>query len=143
VLGPDIRHPKEDFAIWMVRNGSDARTGGMNPYPGPMVPLDTSFVTDAELAMILTYLNSFPQPTTGEALFLDYCASCHGADGKGAGTTRDLTAVANLATEIPDKVRNGTHQGEFNLRIEYMPKRDTTELTDAELMLITTYVEGL
>jgi mono/diheme cytochrome c family protein len=118
----------------------------MNIFPAPMVPLDMTFVSDAELGMIISYLSDktkFPQPTTGEGLYLDYCANCHGADGKGAGTTRDLTGIADLATEIPEHVRAGAHAGEFNLRIEYMPAQDMTALTDAELMLITTHVEGL
>jgi mono/diheme cytochrome c family protein len=149
VLGPEIRHPVEDFAIWMVRNGTEGREGGMNPFPGPMVPLDTSFVSDAELGMIISYLSDktkFPQPTTGEGLYLDYCASCHGADGKGAGTTRDLTNLVDpLATAVPDNVRSGHHNmpPEFNLRIEYMPAQDATVLSDAELMLIATHIEGL
>jgi hypothetical protein len=32
---------------------------------------------------------------------------------------------------------------EFNLRIEYMPAQDATVLSDAELMLIATHIEGL
>lgn len=129
--------------MWMVRNGSMARNPNTT-YPGPMVAMEPAFVSDAELAMIISYLNSFPQPTTGQALYEDYCANCHGADGKGAATTRDLTNLVDpLATAVPENVRGGHHPGEFNLLIEYMPAQDATVLTDAELMLIATYIETL
>jgi mono/diheme cytochrome c family protein len=144
ILGPEIRHPVTDFTNWMVRNGSDARTGGMSLFAAPMLPLDMTFITDAELTMVISYLNSFPKPTTGQALYEDYCANCHGADGKGGPTTRDITNLVDpLATKIPEQVRAGTHAGQFEMRIEYMPARTAAELTDQDLMLIATYVDGL
>jgi mono/diheme cytochrome c family protein len=146
-MGPEIRHPVADFTTWMVRNGSAPRNPNTT-YPGPMVAMDAGFVSDAELNMIIAYLNDktkFPQPTTGQGLYEDYCANCHGADGKGAQTTRDLTNLVDpLAEAVPTNVRMGHHlENEYNLLTEYMPAQDATVLSDAELMLIATYIEGL
>ncbi|HEX2879426.1 MAG TPA: c-type cytochrome [Polyangiaceae bacterium] len=142
-LGPEIRHPVDDFTLWMVRNGSEPRNPN-SAFPAPMIPIEPDMLSDADLAMVISYLNSFPKGTTGEALYLDYCANCHGADGKGAQTTRDLTNLADpLATAVPDNVRGGHHPGEFNLLIEYMPAQDMSVLTDAELMLIASHIETL
>jgi mono/diheme cytochrome c family protein len=140
-LAPENQHPVPEFAIWMVRNGSDAR--GASAYEMPMLPFDEATLSPEQLEMILDYLNSMPQPTTGEALFHDYCANCHGADGKGGPTTRDLTAVDNLATEVPNNVREGHHPGEYDMRVEYMPAQDASRLTDAELGLIADYIATL
>jgi mono/diheme cytochrome c family protein len=143
VLGPEIRHPVTDFTTYMVRNGSMGRNPN-TAFPGPMVPLDMGFISDAELTMVISYLNSFPKPTTGQALFEDYCANCHGADGKGGPTTRDITnTVEALSTLVPMQVRAGAHAGMFEMLIEYMPAQDASVLTDADLMMIATYVDTL
>jgi len=98
------------------------------------------YVSDADLLLIFDYLDTPPQPTTGEGLYLDYCGNCHGADGLGGTTTRALTDAAVLA-ELVDTTRNGTHPGEEDNRPEHMPPMDATILTDAELELISDYIE--
>jgi hypothetical protein len=40
-------------------------------------------------------------------------------------------------------VRAGKHQGQFEMRIEYMPAQDATRLTDDELALIADYIATL
>ena len=42
----------------------------------------------------------------GPELFRVYCASCHGADGRGAGPV-----ASSLKTEVPDLTRIARHQG--------------------------------
>jgi mono/diheme cytochrome c family protein len=150
-LGPEIQHPVRDFATYMVRTGSMTR----NPtpsYPAPMAPIAPAMLSDSDLNLILDYLDSFAKPTTGQGLYEDYCANCHGKDAHGGPTTRNLKSVANLQTEMVTKVRNGVHLGEFQLLKDYMPKREApaggamatnAQITDAELMMITTYVSGL
>lgn len=129
-LGPDIKHPVEDYSEWVVRNGRAGTT---------MVAFNTSALSDADLGEILDYLASQEQPMTGEGLFLDYCAACHGDDGKGGPTMRSITGEVDEAEEL---VRQG-HAGDFSERREYMPKWSAAEISDAELDLIISHIESL
>ena len=97
-------------------------------------------LSDAQLTLIWDYLDQPPQPTTGQALYHDYCANCHGADGKGGPTTRP---IVNELAELKKQVRAGAHLGEFDMRREYMPAFTTGDLTDAEVDLIYNYVDSL
>jgi hypothetical protein len=135
-LGPDIQHPVEDYATWVVRNGRD----GAMIYLGPMLAYDEATLTDEVLSGIWTFLAEQPQPTTGEGLYMDYCAACHGDDGAGGPTARP---IVNEAHEITSLVRSGHSLGNFAERREFMPQWSTDELSDAELQLITQYVESL
>jgi mono/diheme cytochrome c family protein len=136
MMGPEIQHPVVDFSTWVVRNG---RT-----HPGyllPMLKYPPETLSDAQLQGIFTFLAARPKPTTGEGLYKDYCANCHGADAKGGVTMRpiDTEPVNVFLTDT----RAGHHPGEFSNRREYMPKWTPAELSDAELRLIFTYVDGL
>ncbi len=44
----------------------------------------------------------------GEKLYLEYCASCHGTDGKGGGPV-----AASLRTGVPDLTRIPLENGKF------------------------------
>jgi mono/diheme cytochrome c family protein len=134
--GPDIQHPVNDYFTWVIRNGR------MHPnFPEAMPAFTTAMVSDAQLQAILTFLAAFPKPTTGMGLFVDYCANCHGADGAGGVTMRPI--ASEPMTMFTTLVRNGHSAGMFSNRREYMPKWTTTEITNAELQLIFTYVSGL
>lgn len=134
-LAPDIQHPIRDYATWVVRNGRP-----MSTYAMPMMAWSQAKLSDADLLLIFGYLDTPPKGTTGQALFRDFCANCHGADAKGGPVKHDIT---NKAGEIAMRVRNGAHAGEFQEREEFMPVFSTTLLSDAEVQLIRTYVESL
>jgi len=93
------------------------------------------------LKLIFDYLDKPPQPTTGQALYHDYCANCHGADGKGGPTTRNI--IGTITHPFEGIVRDGTHPGMYDERNEYMSPFSTTRISDAELALIKTYVDTL
>jgi mono/diheme cytochrome c family protein len=135
MFAPEIQHPVRDYASWVVRNGRAQTT-----YPMPMEKFATTKLSDADLALIWDFLDKPPQPTTGQALYLDYCANCHGADGKGGPTMRPI--LEELAG-LKQHVRDGAHPGEFDMRREYMPALGTSRITDAELQLIYDYVQSL
>jgi mono/diheme cytochrome c family protein len=135
-LGPDIQHPVEDYATWVVRNGRD----GAMIYPSPMLAYDEATLPQDTLEGIWRFLADQPQPTTGEGLYLDYCSACHGEDGAGGPTGRP---IVNEAGEISRFVRSGHELGNFAERREFMPQWSTSELSDAEVQLITQHVESL
>ncbi|HEY0709080.1 MAG TPA: c-type cytochrome [Polyangia bacterium] len=134
--GPDIQHPVVDFGTWMVRNGR------MHPsYMDPMPMYLPAVISDVQLQAIFAYLAAPPKATTGQALYKDFCANCHGADARGGPTMRNIST--QTAAVFIMHVRSGHHPGEFSNRREYMPKWTATELTDAEIRLISTYVDTL
>jgi len=135
LLAPEIVHPVRDYSTWVVRNGR-AQTA----FPKQMDKWGTDKLSDAQLMLIFDYLDLPPQPTTGQALYDDYCASCHGENGKGGPTMRDIT---NEVGKVLTQVRSGKNVGKFAMRRDYMPAFPAADISDAELMLIRDYVESL
>lgn len=136
MLGPEIQHPVRDFATWVIRNGRTHPS-----YMMPMTAYPEAMLSTADLNQILTFLESPPKPTTGRGLFMDFCANCHGADGRGGVTMRNITiAPANTAAMYITNVRGGHHPGEFSNRAEFMPKWTAAQLSDAEIRLIFAFV---
>jgi mono/diheme cytochrome c family protein len=134
-LGPEIRHPPAGYFDHVVRNGRDA-----NPDVAlPMSPVAETTTSDADLAEIFAWLSQQPKPTTGQGLYTDYCANCHGADGTGVAG-KD---VRSLVMEIPTIVRAGSHPGDYGNSTEFMPSWTADELTDAEVQLIVGFVTAL
>jgi mono/diheme cytochrome c family protein len=135
LLAPGIQHPIRDYFTWVVRNGR-----AMTTYMKPMEKWGTDKLSDADLMLIFDYLDKPPQPTTGEGLFMDYCANCHGKDAKGGVVGHNLL---NEVAKINDMVRKGAHAGEFDMRKEFMPAFTTQRISDADLKLIHDYVDSL
>jgi mono/diheme cytochrome c family protein len=105
-----------------------------------MAAIPPDVIADDVLAALWDWLDEPPQPTTGEALYLDYCANCHGADGNGGPTERPILEELD---ELGEQVREGSHNGEFANRREFMPAVPTARLSDAEVQLIRDYVGKL
>ena len=135
--GPEIQHPFTDFATWVVRAGR----AGHPDYEDDMPDYVPAALPDATLTGILEYLSSFPQPTTGEALFTDYCANCHGADATGGVTGVDISREP--LAELIEHGRAGSHTEDYPNREEYMPAFGEDVLSDAEFGLISEYVSSL
>jgi mono/diheme cytochrome c family protein len=134
--GPEIQHPVVDFSTWVIRNGR------MHPnFVMPMPKYAPDQLSDAQVKGILDYLAARAKPTTGAALYKDYCQNCHGADAKGGVTMRNI--ADKPVTKFLDDVRKGHHPGEFVNRREFMPKWSAAELSDAEIRLIFMHVDGL
>jgi mono/diheme cytochrome c family protein len=133
-LAPETQHPVRDYSTWVVRNGRATTT-----YAKPMDKFGTDKLSDAQLNLIWDYLDQPPQPTTGEALFKDYCANCHGADGAGGPVMRPLKGEGKNVLKL---VRDGKSVGQYSMRHDSMPKFSTTRITDAELNLILAYVNA-
>jgi mono/diheme cytochrome c family protein len=131
-LAPETQHPVRDYATWVTRNGRATTT-----YAKPMEKWGMDKLSDAQLNLIWDYLDQPPQPTTGQALFNDYCANCHGADGKGGPVTRPLAGEGKNVLKL---VREGKSVGQYSMRHDSMPKFSTMRITDPELNLILAYV---
>lgn len=96
--GPEIQHAHPLVTAYLVRFGDDNTTtnamGMPVGHPSTMVPFTTEQVSDAVLADIVDWLQSFPQPDTGDALFADHCSYCHGMTS--GSTTEYVSAYHNL-----------------------------------------------
>ena len=132
-LGYEIQHPVREYTNWVVRNGRALAA----PFPKAMEKFGTDKLSDAQLTLIWDYLDQPPQPTTGPALFTDYCTNCHGTNGAGGPTMRPL---ANEGKNVLKLVREGHNIGKYAMRHDSMPKFDTTRITDPELNLILAHV---
>lgn len=133
---PEIQHPVRDYATWVVRNGRPADP----KWAMPMAKFAADELSDADLTLILDYLDEPPQPTSGQTLYRDYCQNCHGVDGKSKPADHDITQEVD---ELAKMVRDGAHAGEYTKRDGFMPKFSTTRLTDAEVELIRAYVDTI
>jgi mono/diheme cytochrome c family protein len=128
--GPEIRHTPTAYSNYVVRTG---RTGTL------MGPYKVTDVSDADVAAIQMWLSAQPKPTTGQGLYLDYCANCHGPTGggglvpyKASGLpTATITATVRAGVGADPAVRNA-----------YMPAFGADMLTDAELTLIAQFLGG-
>jgi len=136
LLGPELQHPVPDYATWVARNGRLSET-----YPGDMAAYGESLVTDQQLEEIWTWLGSFPQPTTGEGLYEDYCAGCHGSDALGGRVDKRIDDKG--ANDLGEKVHQGAGGTNYASAILYMPGWTASEISEGEIALIAEYIATL
>lgn len=136
-LGYELQHPVREFSTWVVRNGrpGDEFEGSV------MAAYSPDTVSDAQLEQMWDFLDAFPQPTTGEALYLDYCANCHGADASGGVVSKDISD--KTFGDSQERVREGAGLGDPGSRMLYMPAFDIDTVSDDELQLMMDHIAGL
>jgi mono/diheme cytochrome c family protein len=137
-LGPELQHPVADFSTWVVRNGRDS-----DSYAGPMLAYTDTMVSDQQLEEIWTWLGGLPQPTSGEALYLDYCANCHGADSRGGRVAKNIQEKGNELGDLTEKVREGEGGTNYGAAALYMPHWNTAQISNEELALIAEHLTTL
>jgi mono/diheme cytochrome c family protein len=101
----------------------------------------TGMLADADLDAINTWQNSFTKPTTGEGLYKVMCGNCHGPMTPTGGSA-PISIQGKSKVEVAMYVRNGNGT-DVTMRATYMPKFDTTLLTEPELALIETYLGSM
>ncbi len=133
-LGYELRHHDMDHLEWVVRNG---RPG--TEFPGSVMAAHSEEVLPAEsLDKIWSYLDAFPQPETGEGLYLDYCGNCHGASGAGGVVGAEINDED--WDDIEEHAREGAGLDDVGERGGFMPAFETDRLSDAELELIADFI---
>ncbi len=132
----EIRHPHEGFATWVVRNGRASIE-----FAGAMPQFGSDVLPDDELALIFEYLDAQPQPSEGEALYLDYCRNCHGLDALGG--VADAELVNSPIQDFVENTRQGRGGTNYGVRTLFMPARTSAELSDAEIQAIFDHVQSL
>ncbi|HEX2876934.1 MAG TPA: cytochrome c [Polyangiaceae bacterium] len=140
LVGPEIRFTPKDYAVAVVRGGRKTPNGmlsAMVAFPAT----GTASVSDADLDAINTWQNSFTKPATGEGLYKAMCGNCHGPMTPTGGSA-PVGIQGKPKVEVAQYVRNGNGT-DMTMRATYMPKFDTTLLTDAELALIETYLGSM
>lgn len=159
VLGPEIQHPMADHFEEIVANGTGTHV--LDTYQGQSAMIAYgNILSKPERDSIRDWLAAFPQPTTGAALFADYCAHCHGDDARGGAKVSDgppivVEAYATAYHSAPfiNLDRNGEiayvragHTQENSTPIEpaerrgYMPAFPSSVISDQELTLILDWV---
>jgi mono/diheme cytochrome c family protein len=141
VIAPEVRHTPPTYAKWVVRNGRSfmGTATAMVAFPATSAdPMKMPAISDADLDAVVNWLNTAPKPTTPQGLYKDFCGNCHGPNmATGGNVPINITGIA--ATEVMQKVRmgEGTDPAMRNL---YMPPHAATEITDAEIMQIDTFI---
>lgn len=132
--GPEVRHANADYLRWIVREGRMDHPD----YPDGMPAVTPDCLTDQQIEEIIVFLDSFPQPTTGAELYADYCANCHGADGRGGVTEVSLDGELHENATV---VAAGRNVNNYATRGAYMtPLGD--HLTAQEIQMITDYLQN-
>ena len=136
--GPQIRSLNHGYAEYVVRTGRGREMG----FPGVMLAFSSDEVDD--LQPILAWLDRSPPAQTGVALYVCYCGNCHGADALGGRVGEDIVKAARDGLdEVLEIVREGHDGTNYAARTKYMPAWSATELSDASVALITTYLASL
>lgn len=172
-LGPEIEHAAPTLVDYYVRNGDNNEWGGPDKgcvedtsapeYTergcdkwGPqlvMTKFDSTSVSDADLDAIKTWLDQRPMPSTGQELYGDFCAFCHGPGGDIPALTyyvKNSDIVASVALWQPDTsqpdapafestVKNGLTAQPPDRRDAYMPPLGT-QLTDQQILEIARWM---
>ena len=133
--GPQILNPVTGYATYVVRHGRNDMG-----FPAPMKAFDTATLSDDEVAAILGFLSMAEKPTTGPELYGRFCQNCHGETGRAGRVGKNIVREVNNMASI---VRSGHGGTSYGSRTSYMPKWSTSEITDAELALIKSYVSTL
>lgn len=134
--GPEVRNPVAGYATWVIQNGR----AGHPWFTDSMPRYSSTMLTSSQLNGILSWLQSSQHPTTGQGLYIRFCGTCHGADGRGGTTGKRITGNAG---DIPEIVRRGHGGTNYSSRGNYMPSWSTSEITNTELTAIRTYVQSL
>jgi mono/diheme cytochrome c family protein len=137
-VGPEIRFTPKEYAVYAVRNG---RKTPMNT-ASAMGAFPASSLSDADLDAINTWQNSFAKPTTGPGLYLAMCGNCHGPMTPSGGSA-PVGIQGKPKADVVKYVRQGGSGMDPSMRTTYMPKYDTTLLTDGELDLIQAHLGSL
>ncbi len=132
----ELRHPDRGLATFVIRNGRE----GIEFPESEMAAYGQEIFNDQQLGELFDWLDAFEQPTTGEALYADYCANCHGAQ-PGQGVINEDIAGEGLGDTI-DKVRGGEGGTNYGNRGGYMTAFDEAVLSDAEVQAIVEWMGG-
>jgi mono/diheme cytochrome c family protein len=134
-LAPEIKHPPRNLLAWAVRMGREGKG-----FPAPMLAYPADKISDAAVTGIADLLWAQPRPTDAAGLYLDFCGNCHGPDGKGGSVAE--VAFGKKAAEIDDIVRAGHGGTNLANRPKWMPAFSTTDLPDADLTAIKTFLNA-
>ena len=130
--GFQLRYQADAYSKWVIRNGraSSDFASDMPAFPE---------LSDEQVDEMLAWLSSFPKPETGEGLYAQYCANCHGAGGSdgpvGEGVRGD--------TEVWEKVRRGENTSNLGSRSTYMPGWSADVITDADIDAMEAYLGSI
>ena len=133
-LGTPIRLRDPDLTRFTVRQG---RNGLGNPTTMPIYTRDD--ISDEQLTEIIDWLDAFPNPTTGEGLYNQFCSNCHGVDGRGGTSFEPVAGTLRAQSAI----REGHGAERYVERRSYMPSYTEDQISDAEIVLIEQYIRSM
>lgn len=146
VIGPEIRFTPPEYSKAVIRGGrknpdEKMTMSPMGSFPVVAVPPMTVSLADADLDAMIAWLNAAPKPTTPDGLYKAMCGNCHGPK-MATGGSAPVGIMGKSKAQVAKLVREGSGT-DYNDRKKYMPKYDTTLLSETELASIQTYLGSL
>ena len=133
-LGYELRHPDRELSTWVIRNGRP----GLEFEDSAMAAYGEEVFSDQQLEELYDWIDAFEQPTTGEGLYADYCASCHGTDPVAGGVIQKDIADKDF-NDLQEKIRQGVGNS-IEPRTLYMSAIDAEHLSDEGIQAIADWM---
>ncbi len=135
--GFQLRYKDDGYSTFQTRTGRSLYA--FSDSPNGMPAFTDAQVSDTHLNEMWDWLNSLPNESTDEGLYLQFCGNCHGVDGRAIEVERNIDG----ATDFNGDVRNGHNAGQYDARTRFMSKWDASQISDQELSQITSHVSQL
>ncbi len=135
--GMQLRYKDPGYSSSITRSGRSLYN--FKDSPGGMPAFDSTQLSDVDMAEIWTWLDAFPNETTDEGLYLQFCGNCHGATGKAPEVEQDLTTVSDVTSDV----RSGHGGTGYDARTKYMPAWTAAVISDAEIAQMNAHISGL
>lgn len=128
--GPQLRFRDAEYFDHVTRHGAPSR----GRWASDMDSYAADRISDAQLAEMIAWIDSFPNATDGEGLYHQFCANCHGGTGVQGWVEPEFDG------SIYSVSRSGKEDSVANP--SYMPGWPASEISDGELQQIQAFIDA-
>lgn len=126
-----LRFRASGYFTYVLRTGRESSL-----FESDMKAFGVEQISDAQVEEMIAWIDSFPNATTPQGLYLQFCGNCHGEDG------RSGRAGKNLVEESISRVVRSGKEDSVSHR-NYMPGWSSADLSDDEVAQIADYLQSL
>ncbi|GEM_PF-2168898 len=134
--GMQLRYEDYPYSDYWTRRGRTKTAG----FTSDMPAYPEAMISATQLRELFDYVDANPHPTSGSALYLQYCGNCHGANAAGGSSKRSIRGSDDNFTEV---IRNGKEGTAYRRRTSYMTGWSSAILTSSDIQKIMSYTRQL